>query len=163
MRNCVEFRHAVSYRIWLQMGKSANLERRILRRKGGFLVSPVDVLPEVQSCQPFAAQGVSWLSVSSVAKIAVDWRFGFRNDDGDVDVILEFEHAAFDDSDAFLVLNGTFVTKIVGGDCESRTVYLRKVPARAEVSIRPIGAACEDCFPDLTDVRVTTKVVRVNA
>lgn len=153
-------KHARAYRLWLQLGKSAKLESHVLRWTGGFLVPAHESLPTEFECRPFSADCPPWVTSTSISRASLDWRFGFLHQSTSVDVVLEVIDDGFQDSDAFVFLNGAFVTKIVGGDPESRTIFLSKVPPHSEVSFRPVGPACTDCYPDLDGMLIRMKVVR---
>lgn len=158
-RRTTELKHALAYRIWVRLGKSAKLESRACRWFGGFLAAPHESLPMDVQCRPFDAERPRYLAATSFSQNAFDWRFGFRHEADHLDIVLQIEDDALDEADAFVLVNGDFVTKIVGGDLESRTVFLREVPPRAEVSIRPLGAACTGCYPTLDGMQIRMKVV----
>ncbi|MFM8855805.1 MAG: nucleotidyltransferase family protein, partial [Actinomycetota bacterium] len=148
--------HQRAYRMWLATGKFAVSERLAMSRWGGFLAEPTAPVEHGQHAMPFVRSHPA-IVCSPVPSAAFDWRFRFQVPSWVRALSLEFRSNRLDGLDPIVYVNGVPVSRLVAGDSSSRRIRLSGFGSSFEVSLRPLGNACEDCFPGLDDLEIVVE------
>lgn len=157
-----EIAHPLLYVAWLRAGRTGRLERALIGLTGGLLRRPHEYLPHSSECQPFGGNPPAFVSASALPKDVLDWRLRWNLRARSSAIVLRLDDPVLDEVDVFIFMNGTFVTKVAGGDIDARTVFLRDVPRDCEISIRPMTMVCEECMGDMAQMRIAAEILRTH-